>query len=96
MRCESGRKIFAFQGASIYNNLPSDVRNEKYFVNFKRKINTLCFQIQNLIVSELFYSFYSISCKFDSFTLKLFSLNRILVDSSNIFTEKVILHKYDI
>ena len=41
--CESGRKTFAFQGASIYNGLPSDVRNEKYFVNFKRKINTLCF-----------------------------------------------------
>ena len=43
VRCESGRKTFAFQGVSIYNSLPSDVRNEKYFVNFKRKINTLCF-----------------------------------------------------
>ena len=43
VRCESGRRTFAFQGASIYNNLPSDVRNEKYFVNFKRKLNTLCF-----------------------------------------------------
>ena len=43
VRCKSGRKTFAFQGASIYNGRPSDVRNEKYFVNFKRKINTLCF-----------------------------------------------------
>ena len=43
VRCESGRKTFPFQGASIYNSLPSDVRNEKYFINFKRKINTLSF-----------------------------------------------------
>ena len=40
VRCESGRKTFAFQGATIYNNLPSDIRNEKYFINFKRKIRT--------------------------------------------------------
>ena len=47
VRCESGRKTFAFQGASIYNNLPSDVRNEKYFVNFKRKITHFVFKLRN-------------------------------------------------
>ena len=43
VRCESGRNTFAFQGATIYNNLPSDIRNEKYFINFKRKINAYSF-----------------------------------------------------
>ena len=43
VRCESGRKTCAFQGASIYNNIPSDVRDEKDALNFKRKINKICF-----------------------------------------------------
>ncbi len=40
VRCESGRKTLAFQGATMYNNLPSDIRNEKYLINYKRKIRT--------------------------------------------------------
>ena len=40
---ESGRKTFTFQGAAIYNSLPSDIRNESHFVTLKRKINTFSF-----------------------------------------------------
>ena len=39
---EAGRKTFAFQ-ALIFNGLPTDLMNEPYFVNFKRKIDTLSF-----------------------------------------------------
>ena len=43
VKTEAGRKIFAFQGTLIFNGLPTDLRNEAYFVNFKRKLNTVKF-----------------------------------------------------
>ena len=43
VRTEAGRKTFAFQGALNFNGLPTDLMNESYFVNFKRKIDTLSF-----------------------------------------------------
>ena len=43
VRTEAGRKTFAFQGALIFNGLPIDLINEAYFVNFKRKIDSLSF-----------------------------------------------------
>ena len=42
-KTESGRKTFAFHGAMIFNGLPTNLMNEPYFVNFKRKIDTLSF-----------------------------------------------------
>ena len=42
-KTEAGRKTFAFQGALIFNGLPTDLRNEAYFVTFKRKLNTIKF-----------------------------------------------------
>ena len=43
VKTESGRKTFAFQGAMIFNGLPTNLMKEPYFVNFKRKIDTLSF-----------------------------------------------------
>ena len=43
VKTEAGRKTFAFQGALIFNGLPTDLMNEPYFVNFKRKKDTLSF-----------------------------------------------------
>ena len=43
VKTEAERKTFAFQGALIFNGLPTDLMNEPYFVNFKRKIDTLSF-----------------------------------------------------
>ena len=43
VKTEAGRKTFAFQGALIFNGLPTDLMNEPYFINFKRKIDTLSF-----------------------------------------------------
>ena len=43
VKTEAGRKTFAFQGALIFNGLLTDLMNEPYFVNFKRKIDTLSF-----------------------------------------------------
>ena len=43
VKTEAGRKTFAFQGTLIFNGLPTDIRNESYFVNFKRKIDTVHF-----------------------------------------------------
>ena len=43
VKTEAGRKTFAFQGALIFNGLPTDFMNEPYFINFKRKIDTLSF-----------------------------------------------------
>ena len=43
VKTEAGRKTFTFQGALIFNGLPTDLMNEPYFINFKRKIDTLSF-----------------------------------------------------
>ena len=43
VKTEAGRKAFAFQGALIFNGLPTDIRNESHFINFKRKIETVNF-----------------------------------------------------
>ena len=39
IRTETGKKMFASQGAQIFNKLPKDVRNEEYLVRFKQKLN---------------------------------------------------------
>ena len=43
VRTEAGRKTFAFQGALIVNGLPASIRDERYFLTFKRKIKNLRF-----------------------------------------------------
>ena len=43
VKTEAGRKTFAFQGVQIFNGLSTDLRNESYFVYFKRKIDTVNF-----------------------------------------------------
>ena len=40
---ESGRKTFAFQSALIFNGLPASIRDERYFLTFKRKVKNLSF-----------------------------------------------------
>ena len=43
VKTEAGRKTFTFKGALTFNGLPTDLRNEYYFVNFKWKIDTARF-----------------------------------------------------
>ena len=43
VKTEVGRKAFAFQGALIFNGLPASIRDERYFLTFKRKIKNLRF-----------------------------------------------------
>ena len=38
IRTEAGRKTSSYQGAKLFNELDLDMRNEQYFVNFKRKL----------------------------------------------------------
>ena len=40
VRTEAAKKSTQYQGALIYNSLPTDIRNEIYFSNFKRAIKS--------------------------------------------------------
>ena len=44
MKTESGRKRFNYQGALIFNTLPTNVRDESSVLMFRNKIKTLNFQ----------------------------------------------------
>ena len=43
VKTEAGRKTCAFQGALIFNGLPASIRDERYFLTFKRKMRNLRF-----------------------------------------------------
>ena len=38
VKTEAGRSTFGFQGALIFNQLDANIRNEKYYTKFKRKL----------------------------------------------------------
>ena len=82
-------RISSFQGASIYNNLPSDVRIKSTLSILKGK-HTSCLNLEPDCY-QVFYSFYYIFYKSDQFTLNFLNFNRILsiAISSNIFTERL-------
>ena len=39
IRTETGKRMFAFQGAQIFNKLPKDIRDEESLVRFKHKLS---------------------------------------------------------
>ena len=43
VRTEVGKKVSSYRGAIVFNKLNLDMRNEKSFANFKRKITTVTF-----------------------------------------------------
>ena len=43
VRTEVGKKVSSYRGAIIFNKLNLDIRSEKSFANFKRKIATVSF-----------------------------------------------------
>ena len=43
VKTEAGRQTLAFQGALIFNGLPANIREERYYLTFKRRIKNLSF-----------------------------------------------------
>jgi hypothetical protein len=41
VRSESGRKIFAFYGAKIFNSLPNDMKTETFILHYKTKLDLI-------------------------------------------------------
>ena len=41
VRTETGKRMFTFQGARLFNSLPKDIRDKKSLVRFKQKLYSL-------------------------------------------------------